>query len=181
MLEKYTAKIHQFMHRSWYPLLTGALAFLDLFVGVIPTDGLVVTAAMAHPKRWLYIGIVVTIGSSLGALIISGVVVYDVELIHQWFPQIFFSETWKSVEHWVNQFGLWAIFFCPWLFLPIQLFLIIAGLAKLGLSKIMLAYVAGRFVKTTLIAFLAGKFPHVLDRIAPEWIKEEIEVAKKDY
>jgi len=181
VLKKSFSKVHQFIHRPWYPILVAGLAFLDLFIGIIPTDGIVVTAAMAHPRRWLYIAVMVTIGSSLGALILSGVVIYDVDLIHQWFPQIFLSDTWKNVEQWVNNLGLWAIFFCPWLFLPIQLFLIIGALAKLGLMPIMLSYISGRFIKTMVLSFLAAKFPHVLDSIAPKWIKEEIKTAKKDF
>src|SRR4051812_40346336 len=69
-------RMERFTDRSWYPALVAALAALDLFVLVIPTDGLLISAVLSPKRRakWVSAAIWVSLGSTVGAVLLASLV-----------------------------------------------------------------------------------------------------------
>ena len=65
------------MDRPWYVALVGGLAALDLFIMIIPTDGLLVTSVLVRPKRWVSWFLWVSIGSAVGAAALAAIIHWD--------------------------------------------------------------------------------------------------------
>ncbi len=67
-------KIQKYGDSWWYAPIVGLLAALDSFVVIVPTDGLLVGASVLSPKLWVYNAILVTLGSTLGAVALAALV-----------------------------------------------------------------------------------------------------------
>jgi membrane protein YqaA with SNARE-associated domain len=171
--------IHQ-VNRWWYPPLLGALAGLDNFLFVIPTDGLIVASVLGAPKRSVNLVFWSVIGSVLGAVGFA-------ELVYHFGPSVLntllgpsFQESsvWAWSQDWFQNYGTWAVFGIAALPLVHHPVLALAILAKVPSSEIALAMLAGRILKYSLLAILAIRAPNVLKRLRP--IQKEIEEVERD-
>lgn len=63
-------QLQSYVDQAWYPPLIGILALIDNIVVVIPNDGILISSSMLAPKRWFNLALWVSIGSTLGALLL---------------------------------------------------------------------------------------------------------------
>src|SRR6476620_9242043 len=86
-----------FASRWWFIPLVAFLAAVDAFLVVIPTETLLITAVLAHPKRWIAVALWVTFGSAMGATLFGLVTSWFGEpFINYVFPQLLHSQTWAE-------------------------------------------------------------------------------------
>lgn len=171
--------IHQ-VQKFWFPPLLGLLAGLDNFLFVIPTDGLLIAAVIAAPKRALAMVLWCAAGSVGGAYAFA-------EAVYQFGPQVLdwvlgdslqTSSAWKWSQEWFSQYGTWAVFGIAALPLIHHPILSMAILAKVPSQSIAGAMLAGRLLKYSLMAIVAVRAPELLKKIKP--IRDEMKEVEED-
>lgn len=151
-------------HPFGLPILA-FLAAIDLFVMVIPTEGVLISSVLLRPKRWLAIVFWISTGSAAGALFL-GLVIHHFgpAAVEFFFKGALHSSSWSRVENWVGRYGapaLAAIAASP---LPQQPAVVITALGKLPIVMIFGMVWLGRAPKYFLFGWLASHMPGVLLR-----------------
>lgn len=150
----------------WYPPFIGILAALDSVVVVIPTDGLLVSASMLNPKRWVYIAIVLTFGSALGALFLGYLLeLHGLPLLLKWYPEIAQSKTWMVTDQLMDRWGtlaLFAVALSPFMQQPA---VILAALAGMPLMQLFGIVFVGRLIKYLALAWISTHAPGMLSKL----------------
>lgn len=110
-IKSYVRFLQRFVDRVWYPPLIGFLAALDNFIIVIPNDGILVSSSMLTPKRWFSLALCVSIGSTVGAVLLAALVEYQgLPWILNMYPGVNESAVWKWTDEFFSQYGLLVVF-----------------------------------------------------------------------
>lgn len=149
--------------RRWF-LHLGGIGFIPLGLldnSVIPVPGsmdvLLIVLAARGPDLWFYYAIMATAGSVLGSF-----VTYRIarkggkEAVAKRFPRRAVNRVYKIFERW--GFGAIAI---PAMLpppTPMVAFVLAAGAMQYSAVKFLIALVVGRFVRYTLLAYLASRY-----------------------
>jgi membrane protein YqaA with SNARE-associated domain len=157
-------RIQRYLDRPWYPLLLAGLAALDLIVVVIPIDGLTVAAVLAAPRRWLQYAIAAATGNILGCGVLAQAVYQNAGWIHDRLASWMDSSAWASVEHFIQSNGSWSIALGALSPIPLQLWVIVPALAKMPAQELFFALLAGRFVRSVALCWVASHTPRLLSR-----------------
>ncbi len=178
--ERINGKVHFFLKqlqtyvdRFWYPPLTGLLAALDNFLIFIPTDGILISSVLLTPKRWPILALSVTIGSTLGALLLALFVkTHGLPWILEFYPHLNETKTWALSAEFFDKYGLFLVFgisITPFFQQPA---VILAGLASTPLIKLATVIFIGRVIKFLILAYISSYAPHWLKKM---WgLKDEL-------
>lgn len=156
--------------RPWYLPIVCVFAFIDLFILVIPTEGMIVTTSVMRPRRWLVTALAVTTASTLGALLMAHLTRNYGEPFVIWVAgnDLLLSPIWAKTEKWISLYGFWGIWFIALGPLPQQPAILISALAHMNPVAIAMAVFLGRLPKYVGFSFLATK--------GEKWIREEFAV-----
>ncbi len=176
MHEKIRKIVKYFQHfadRFWYPPFIGFLAALDNFVVVIPNDGILISSAMLVPKRWLSLAFFVTVGSTLGALLLAQFVdKFGIDLILDWYPSLIESQSWLLTKEFFERYGLYLVFFVALTPLAQQPAVILAALVHTPIKDLLLVIFFGRLIKFMIMSYLGSHAPNLLKKL---WgLKDEL-------
>lgn len=164
-LKRWIQVLQKYADRWWYAPVIGLLAAADLFLIVIPTDGLLLSAVMLAPRRWVYTAFVVTLGSSLGTLALGHLLqVHGLPFLLQIVPGIEQSSVWLWTKTLMDGWGSWAVFLIALSPLMQHPAVALAALAGMTLTKLFVMVFAGRILKYLLLSYLATHAPGVLSR-----------------
>lgn len=160
----------------WYTPLIAFLAALDSIVIVIPTDGLLVSATMLNPKRWVYLAVCLTLGSALGALFLAYLLeLHGLPLLLKWYPEIVQTKSWMITDQLMDRWGalaLFAVALSPFMQHPAVILAALAGMPLLELFGIVFV---GRLIKYLALAWISTHAPDMLWKL---WgIQGELEEA----
>lgn len=159
-------RIQKFVDRIWYPPFIGLLAGADNFLLVVPTDGILISSTMLTPKRWVTLAVNVAIGSSLGALILAGLVeTHGLAWILHYYPGLDQTDSWLWADRFFNDYGLILVFLVAATPLMQQPTVILAALAETPLAQLGAAVFIGRLLKFLFMAYLGSHAPRVLARL----------------
>lgn len=170
--------------QSWvdhelYPQIVGFMAFADMFVFFIPTDGLLITSVAAHPRRAIALTLWTSIGSTLGAVLLAELTsTHGMSLIETFFPTLPQHENWLWGQHLLETHGAWTLALIAALPLVPHPIILLAGLAKISLTKIFFAVLLGRILKYGTYSALASFAPHLLKRFTH--VQKEIKEVDTD-
>src|SRR3989344_3242605 len=110
-LKRWFTFLQKYADRWWYAPAMGALAAADLFLIVIPTDGLLISAVMLAPRRWIYTAVAVTLGSSLGTILLGLLIQqHGLPFLLHIVPGIEQSSVWTWTNNLMDEWGTWAVF-----------------------------------------------------------------------
>jgi membrane protein YqaA with SNARE-associated domain len=147
-------KLQRFAARPWYLPMIAGLAALDLFVGFIPSDGIVISSAMLKPRRWLRTGLWMACGSASGALLLGALAErFGEPVVRTLLPGVVGSAAWVQGGEFLRAYGALALALMSFGPLPQQPAVAICGLAHMPLVAIFLAVLAGRTAKYLLFAW----------------------------
>jgi membrane protein YqaA with SNARE-associated domain len=162
---KFIAHAERFSNRWWYSPLLALLAGIDLFVGFIPTDGVVISSVLLQPKRWIGMFLWASAGSALGALALSlAVHGLGVSVIQPMFHKTLESTTWVSIASFLIDYGAPALALISISPFPQQPAVVLCALAGLPLTPIFLAIFIGRGLKYGLFAWAASHAPKLIEK-----------------
>ncbi len=165
-LKRWFTVLQRYSNRWWYAPAIAVLAFLDLFLIVIPTDGLLISAVMLSPRRWIYAALIVSLGSSVGAYVLAHIIhEHGLPILLQISPSIEQSSAWTWTSHLMDQWGAWAVFLVALSPLMQHPAIALAALAEMPEAKIFVYVFAGRVIKYLFLAWLATHAPAFLNRL----------------
>ncbi len=175
-VRKYINWLQRFADRLWYAPFIGLLAAADNFIVIVPTDGILVSSSMLTPRRWFWLALSISAGSTLGALGLAGLVEYHgLPWILEFYPGIADSKTWILCDQFFEQYGLLLVFVVAITPLMQQPAIILAGLAYTPLWTLAVVVFSGRFIKYLIMAYLGSHAPRLLKNM---WgMKSEMEEA----
>jgi len=159
------ARLQRFVSRPWYLPLIALLAALDLFVGFIPSDGLVISSVMLKPHRWLSTSLWMACGSAVGALALAALVeTLGKPVVRAVLPGAMESTAWQSVADFLQSYGTPALALMALGPLPQHPAVAICALAHMPLTLIALSVLAGRLIKYLLFAWSASHAQRLFKR-----------------
>ncbi len=165
-IQRWIKALQKHADRWWYAPLIGLLAGADLFLIVIPTDGLLISGVMLAPKRWIYTAFMVTLGSSLGTLALGALLQeHGLPFLLKIVPGIDQGSAWIWTQNLMDQWGTWAVFLVALSPLMQHPAVAIAALAGMTLTNLFVMVFAGRILKYLFLAYLATHAPAVLGRL----------------
>ena len=159
-------RLQQFVDRPWYIPFIALLAGLDLFIMIVPTDWLLISAVMLRPKRWISCFIWVTLGSVVGAVALGYVMQLPSNPISAYVAEKATSmSAWKGTAGFMERNGTWTLGLVALSPLPQQPAVMIAALTGMQLTWIAVAVLIGRATKYSVFSWLASHAPRLLNRI----------------
>ena len=165
-LQKLMAQLGKHADRWWYPPVIGLLACADLFILIIPTDAILISAVLVAPKRWLVIGTMVAAGSALGAILLTLLLRYEgMPWLLHFYPGIDHTKSWATATHLVESWGGWGLFGIALSPIPQHAAIAVAAITGLGIPTIFVTVFAGRTIKYVAFSYLASHAPKLLGRI----------------
>jgi membrane protein YqaA with SNARE-associated domain len=175
-IQKHVKRLEQFADRPWYPLLIALLAALDSFLVIIPSDGILIASCMLVPKRWFIFGLSISIGSTIGAVLLGALVqTKGLPWILEYYPGVVQTDMWTWTEKFFDEYGLLLVFGIGASPLTQQPVIILAGLASTPLYILGAILFVGRILKYSLMAYLGSHSPKLLKKL---WgIKDELKDA----
>jgi len=170
---KIIVRLEKFADRPWYLPAMGLLAALDLFVGVIPTDGVLISTVLLRPKRWVLAFIVIATSSALGAVALALAVQNLGEpFVNYLLGDALQTPTWIKVSDFLQEQGVLTLAFISVGPAPQQPAVVLGALAHMPLSKIFIAVWIGRALKYGIFAWAATHAPRFLMRW--KFIRKEV-------
>jgi len=162
----YVQFLQRFVDRIWYPPLIGLLSALDNFIIVIPNDGMLISSSMLTPKRWFNLALCVTIGSTIGAVLLAALVEYQgLPWILDMYPGVNESTVWKWTDEFFSKYGLLVVFIVALAPIMQQPAIILAALAFTPLIELGVIIFAGRFIKFLIMAYAGSHAPRLLSKM----------------
>jgi membrane protein YqaA with SNARE-associated domain len=155
--------------RPWFLPFVCFLAFIDLFIVVLPTEGMIMTTTVMRPRRWLVTALSVSTASALGAIALSITARKFGLPFVAWAagPEFLHSAKWISTQRWIDDYGFWAVMLTALGPLPQQPVVLVAAIAGMSLPSIFFGAWLGRIPKYTFFAYLATR--------GEKWLREEID------
>ncbi len=152
-------KLSLWVDRPGFNPLICFIAAADLFIFIVPLEGMLIALVLLRPKRWLSLATWVAMGSMLGSVALA--------LATSWFGNFMAgssNETWKRCVELFQQWGTWAlggIAFSP---IPLQPAVVIAAIAHVALWQVAVSVGLARVIKYGIYAWIASHAPALLKK-----------------
>lgn len=160
----------------WFAPIVGLMAAADLFIGIVPTDALVVAAVYLKPKQWIRVFAFAALGSALGSVALVEVIdLYGIAAVEAIAGKgVMQSSTWSGFESYLGDYGLLAIGLISLSPLPQQPVIALAGFAHLPSLEVGAAVLIGRAAKYGVLSWMASHAPALVEKWGiNEWMKVE--------
>lgn len=125
------------------------------------------------PRRWLWLAIASTIGSTIGALLLATFIeIHGLPLLLEFYPNLPETTSWTLIARFFEQYGLYLVFLISMTPLMQQPVIILAGLALTPLYELAPVIFFGKGVKFVVFAYIGSHAPRLLKKL---WgVKEEL-------
>jgi membrane protein YqaA with SNARE-associated domain len=165
-MKAFVIKLQKFIDQWWYNYLLGILACIDHLILIIPTDGLLVSSAMLNPKKWKHLAICVTVGSTMGAVLLAEIAkIYGLPYLNEHFTSVVGSPYWAKTQIYFESYGLGFVFLLALSPLAQQPGVILAGLAGVSIPELTIVVFLGRILKYSFLAYLSVFAPNLIYRL----------------
>ena len=159
-----------FASSDWAILVLGITSFIESIFFPIPPDPLLIGMGIIQPYLAIWLGILVTVMSVLGALVGHWLGLrLGRPLLSKWFP----SNKVETVERLLHKYGVWAVLLFAITPLPYKIFAIVAGALNLDRRTFVIASIAGRGARFITIGILLFIFGETME----DFVKNNFEVA----
>ena len=157
ILQELSNWIREFAETDWALLILFVTAFLESTISPIPPDPLLIPMAVLQPNLAIWLGVLCTVASVLGAVLghwlgaqfgrpILGRFVSEARI--------------RSAESLFDKYGVWAVLVAAVTPIPYKVFTILAGVLKLDMKRFLIASIIGRgmrFLSLAVVIFLFGE------------------------
>jgi membrane protein YqaA with SNARE-associated domain len=148
-------KIPKQAFRPWAPYALAIVALSDYFIFIIPLDAVVIATITAAPKRWFAFSFWTTLGSTIGVGIFAELIrIFGHPFIDRWGGNLLESSFAHTFQHWLQNYGFWALIGSAILPIAQHPGVAIAALAKVSTTTIVVSMFIGRFFKYAIYAWL---------------------------
>lgn len=176
LIYKAVKKIQRFANRVWFPPLLMVLAMIDIFLIIIPTDGILISSSMLIKKRWMLFALSAAIGATVGSLFLVHLVEsHGLLKILEFYPGMDQGSGWQWTLKFFNQYGLLVAFLVGITPFSQQPVLIIAAISNISFLPLALVVFVSRLIKCGTMAYVASHAPRLLRKF---WgVKNELKDA----
>jgi len=138
------------------------LAFMESSFFPVPPDILLIVLTLQNPSNYLWLALICTIGSVLGALF-----GYGIGYVGEMFilKKIFSEEKIQRTHALFHKYDYWAILIAAFTPLPYKVFTIAAGVFRIKIKGFIIASAIGRGVRFFIVALLTAKFGELMVKI----------------
>lgn len=166
LIQKVILKLEAHADAFWYSPAILILACLDLFVIILPMDGILISSTMLQPKKWWLFALMITIGSTMGCFLFA-ILVQRLGLpwLNELFPSILQSTSWVWTQNFFQQYGLYFLFFLAASPIAQQPGIAAAVMAQHSLLEIFWIILGGRLLKYLVLAYISSHAPKLLTKI----------------
>ncbi|MBX3019367.1 MAG: hypothetical protein KF767_15885 [Bdellovibrionaceae bacterium] len=173
-IRRQVLRMEAYADRPWYPFLIGLLAGLDNLIVVVPTDGILISSILLQPKRWLRMSFAITLGSSLGGLVLAWLVQHHgLPLIETYYPSLLTTKSWVWTEYLFDNYGLIVLFAVAATPIMQHPAIVLTALSGTSLLSLFMVMIAGRALKYLFLGYISAKMPALLGRL---WgVRKELE------
>ena len=162
-LEPWIKYLQNFTDQWWYAPVIAVLAGLDLFILIVPTDGLLISACMLTPRRWLTSALIISLGSALGVLLLSRFLQKEgLPFLLKFKPDLVQSSAWIWTVKLMAQWGPITVFLMAISPLIQHPAVAMAAIGGMPIAQIVIYAFFGRFLKYLFLAWLASHAPKAL-------------------
>ena len=179
---RFLSFIQKSFDRPWYLPFAAFLAGADLFIIIVPTDGLIVSYVLARPRQWIRTALLFSIGSVSGVIGLAWATAKWGDPFVRWLlGDTVGSQSWQSAEAFVSSWGGVSLLLIGASPFPLQPPVALCALSHLPLAEIAIWTAAGRLIKFFGLAWVSSKAPYLLSRI--KGLRDEVEEvsnARKD-
>jgi membrane protein YqaA with SNARE-associated domain len=164
-LNRFLNRLEHHASKPWYPFAAAAIALVDNFLFVVPIAALLITSVFAAPKHWKRTSFWVTLGSAIGAVVFAIVIrYYGISIIESFFPHLMKGAAWRIGDRWINDYGLWALFFVEAIPITDHPLIALAALTALPMPEVAGVIVLGKSIKFFTVGWIASHSPKLLLR-----------------
>ncbi len=136
-------------HSQWY---LAALSFAESSFFPIPPDVMLAPMCLAQRRRaWLLAGLT-TLASVVGGIAGYCIGLFAFDVIEPLIERAGYSQGFRQVGAWFDDFGFWALFIAGFTPIPYKLFTVGAGVMHMHLLPFVLASLIGRGARFFLVA-----------------------------
>jgi uncharacterized membrane protein YdjX (TVP38/TMEM64 family) len=166
-VKKLFERLKRYSDKPWYLPLVCFLAYIDVFILVIPMEGLIVTSSILRPKRWLTFALGIATACALGGFTLSLVVHWKGEpfVAHFLGDHFFESKNWIRMAGWVDRWGFWGLVLIALGPLPQVPAVMLCSLAGMQAPEIFGAVWVGRTPKYIFFSYLSTHSPRLLKKL----------------
>jgi len=151
----------RFSESRFYPVVLGVSAFFLMLSGLVPFEVVLIPAVAASPSKWKRISAAATLGSATGAVVLAFAFrsLGRAGLDHL-FPTLGASHGWSVAQDWMAQYGVWPIVVFAALPIAQAPILAVAGLLQVSEIAILAAFLCGKSLKYSIIAYTVVRGEH---------------------
>lgn len=137
-----------------------------MFILIVPTDVLMVSAVLLQPKKWISAFLWVGAGCGIGALALAALIRWGGEpLLEAHFPDFMTSDVMAQTQVFLDSHGLWALGLVALSPLPLQPAVILSTIAGMPLGRLFLSVWIARTLKYFVYAWVAAHTPKLLRKL----------------
>lgn len=163
---QWIVQLEKFADRPWYLPLIAFIAIWDMFLFFVPTDGLMISAVMLRPKRWIRTAVWLALGVATGALLFGfAFQAYGPEFVDRHLSWAVGGENWDRLSGFVETYGFWAVSGVAFGPFPIQPGVILGALGGMSAGTLFFSVFAGRVLKNFALCWIASYAPQYISRL----------------
>jgi hypothetical protein len=149
-------------HRWWYTPMMGVIAFLTVFLALIPTEVLVVkTVLLRRGKGWVFTALAIALFSAAASFVLAALVSTfgDALMTSIFGPGVYESSHWVVARDWIDRYGGIGMALIALSPIPMQPGVAICALGGMPPLEVAFYVWMGRSLKFGVFAFAAAKTP----------------------
>lgn len=146
-------KVLKWSRHRHAPYYLAGVSFAESSMFPVPPDVMLISMALAEPKRAWYYAMLATVGSVVGGMLGYLIGAYLFRFIHPTLLSMGYGEYLTHVEHWFHVWGVWVVLLAGFSPIPYKLFTISAGAMQVAFWPFVLASLFGRGLRFYLVSF----------------------------
>ena len=160
LIHSLTDWLLDFSDSQWAVLILGLLSFSESIFFPIPPDPLLIAMGIIEPSNALWLSLVVTVSSVLGAVVGHFL---GKKLGRPLALRIFDETKLSKVEDLFTKYGSWAILMAAFTPIPYKVFTVLAGVLNMDRRTFVIASIVGRGTRFFLLGGLIFTFGDTIE------------------
>jgi membrane protein YqaA with SNARE-associated domain len=166
--------------KPWFLIALFLLSAADLFVIVIPVEGLTLATVLARRKHWLRPALAMALGSTLGCIALAELTYWNAPWVLSRLGSLQESSSWSWIQSHINTLGAGVVILGAYTPIPLQVLTVAPALGGLKPELLYPALAIGRFGRAILLCWAASHAKGGLSRMLSQFKKARRELNELD-
>ena len=166
--------------KPWFLMALFVLSAADLFVIVIPVEGLTLATVLARPQHWLRPALVMALGSTLGCIALAELTYWNAPWVLARLGALQDSSSWTWIQSHISTLGAGVVILGAYTPIPLQVLTVAPVLAGLKPETLYPALAIGRLGRALLLCWAASHARSSFSRVLSQFKKARRELKELD-